>query len=79
VGERETNEQHQRLVGEIDIPSDALLFAGHPVQPARESGLEPLGRAVTWPSLGSGLVDHSQKSTVAARAMAEKKTVGQRS
>ncbi len=29
--------------------------------------------------LGSGLVDHSQKSTVAARAMAEKKTVGQRS
>ncbi len=29
--------------------------------------------------LGSGLVDHSQKMTVAARAMAEKKTVGQRS
>ena len=29
--------------------------------------------------LGAGLVDHSQKMTVAARAMAEKKTVGQRS
>ncbi|QDJ12216.1 Tetracycline resistance protein (plasmid) [Roseomonas mucosa] len=27
--------------------------------------------------LGSGLVDHSQKMTVAARAMAEKKVVGQ--
>ena len=30
-------------------------------------------------TLGSGLVDYSQKMTVAARAMAEKKTVGQRS
>ncbi|WP_428970174.1 hypothetical protein ACQR50_05935 [Sphingomonas sp. Xoc002] len=29
--------------------------------------------------LGSGLVDHSQKMTVAARAMAEKKAVGRRS
>ena len=29
--------------------------------------------------LGSGLVDHSQKMTVAARATAEKKAVGQRS
>ena len=29
--------------------------------------------------LGSGLVDYSQKMTVAARAMAEKKAVGQRS
>jgi hypothetical protein len=29
--------------------------------------------------LGSGLVDHSQKSTVAARARAEKKTVGPQS
>ena len=29
-------------------------------------------------ALGSDLVDHSQKMTVAARAMAEKKTVGQR-
>ena len=29
--------------------------------------------------LGSGLIDQSQKMTVAARAMAEKKTVGQRS
>lgn len=31
------------------------------------------------PPLGSGLVDHSQKMTVAARAIAEKKAVGQRS
>jgi hypothetical protein len=30
-------------------------------------------------ALRSGLVDYSQKMTVAARAMAEKKTVGQRS
>ena len=29
--------------------------------------------------LGSGLVDRSQKMTVAARAMAERKTVGHRS
>ena len=29
--------------------------------------------------LGSGLVDQSQKMTVAARAMAERKTVGHRS
>ena len=29
--------------------------------------------------LGSGLVDQSQKMTVAARAMAERKAVGQRS
>ncbi|MGW8189696.1 hypothetical protein [Sphingomonas hankookensis] len=32
-----------------------------------------------WQFLGSGLVDHSQKMTVAARAIAEKKAVGQRS
>lgn len=31
------------------------------------------------PQLGSGLIDQSQKMTVAARAMAEKKTVGHRS
>ena len=30
-------------------------------------------------SLGSGLTDHSQKMTVAASAMAEKKAVGHRS
>lgn len=30
-------------------------------------------------NLGSGLVDHSQKMIVAARATAEKKAVGQRS
>lgn len=31
------------------------------------------------PDLGSGLIGHSQKMTVAASATAEKKTVGQRS
>ena len=36
-------------------------------------------RADIAPDLGSGLIDQSQKMTVAARAMAEKKTVGQRS
>ena len=36
--------------------------------------LQKLGRR-----LGSGLIDHSQKMTVGARAMAEKKVVGQRS
>ncbi|MBN2973424.1 pilus assembly protein [Roseomonas aeriglobus] len=30
-------------------------------------------------AVGSGLIGHSQKMTVAARATAEKKTVGQRS
>ncbi len=32
---------------------------------------------IAW--LGSGLIGHSQKMTVAASATAEKKTVGQRS
>ena len=34
---------------------------------------------LSYSSLGSGLVDQSQKMTVAARAMAERKTVGHRS
>jgi general stress protein 26 len=34
------------------------------------------GRKVEQIGLGSGLVDQSQKMTVAARAMADKKTVG---
>ena len=33
----------------------------------------------TGGEVGSGLIGHSQKMTVAARATAEKKTVGQRS
>ena len=35
--------------------------------------------ALNFNALGSGLVDQSQKMTVAARAMAERKTVGHRS
>lgn len=38
-----------------------------------------LTRAEAAQYLGSGLVDYSQKMMVAARAMAEKKAVGQRS
>jgi hypothetical protein len=60
----------------------ALASAFIPIEAAsltivlvREAVLKETG----WPSLGSGLVDHSQKMTVAARAMAEKKAVGQRS
>jgi hypothetical protein len=43
--------------------------------------LAPLALAATLVTftLGSGLVDHSQKRTVAARASAEKNTIGQRS
>ena len=43
------------------------------------SQLVPLRYLRLSSPLGSGLVDHSQKMTVAARAMAEKKAVGQRS
>jgi len=43
-----------------------------------ESGAK-LHRPELFRLLGSGLVDYSQKMTVAARAMAEKKAVGQRS
>ena len=44
-------------------------------------GLAPIGLAIVAVAfiLGSGLTDQSQKMTVAARAMAEKKVVGQRS
>ena len=44
-----------------------------PVQLARN------GESELREALGSGLIGHSQKMTVAARATAEKKTVGQRS
>ena len=44
------------------------------------SGLSKSGKTVLIKKvLGSGLVDHSQKMTVAASATAEKKTVGHRS
>ena len=46
------------------------------IQPADEAVLREL---VHDDPLGSGLIGHSQKMTVAARATAEKKTVGQRS
>jgi hypothetical protein len=46
-------------------------------------GVDLLGLPVIhlqkWCHLGSGLIGHSQKMTVAASAMAEKKAVGQQS
>ncbi len=38
-----------------------------------------VGTVILQPGLGSGLIAQSQKRTVAASAMAEKKTVGHRS
>ena len=46
---------------------------------SRVLGADHPDLAATMNSLGSGLVDQSQKMTVAARAMAERKTVGHRS
>lgn len=48
----------------------AIVVIGH----ATGLSIDELGRV-----LGSGLIGHSQKMTVAASATAEKKTVGQRS
>ena len=47
---------------------------GHCQQEWLDTAAGPVGL-----NLGSGLVDQSQKMTVAARAMAERKTVGHRS
>ena len=44
--------------------------------PTRFSGLFDTVVEARTDALGSGLVDQSQKMTVAARAMADKKTVG---
>jgi hypothetical protein len=52
----------------IILPIRVVAFS-HPFHPAR----------LSLPYLGSGLIDQSQKMTVAARAMAEKKAVGHRS
>ena len=65
LGVEITTRMYQRLF--VDPEIKALFDMA-----AHESGAQPK-------RLGSGLVDHSQKMTVAARAMAEKKAVGQRS
>ncbi len=49
-----------------------------PKRRAKRKREESRELATAW-SQGSGLVDHSQKMTVAARATAEKKAVGHRS
>ena len=59
-------------------------FPGHGVMKPEQQEIERLRRELARMKaerdiLGSGLVDYSQKMTVAARAMAEKKAVGQRS
>ena len=65
------------------------LFTGHQSRDRRyEPGTKLIKDAKWWipvlgfatgARLGSGLIGHSQKMTVAARAMAERNTVGQRS
>ncbi len=61
---------HHALVGAVDQLRRRDGVVVNPIS----ATLEMLKR-----ELGSGLVDHSQKMTVAARAMAEKKAVGHRS
>lgn len=43
---------------------------------SRLLGVKPLWKLESCLCLGSGLIDQSQKITVAARAMAERKTIG---
>ena len=57
---------------------NALKRLGFSVSDWTSPQLE-VGKSYTRETLGSGLIGHSQKMTVAARAMAEKKTVGHRS
>ena len=54
-------------------------YQSHEFQKERSSIRDAAARIFRGLPLGSGLVDHSQKMTVAARATAAKKAVGQRS
>ena len=58
-------------------PAEGLPYAQRALTLTEHHGLT--GKFDHAIALGSGLVDHSQKMMVAARATAEKKTVGQRS
>ena len=49
------------------------------VKVVTQSGATAYEKRIYLPVLGSGLTDQSQKMTVAARAMAEKKALGHRS
>ena len=70
--------RHWSVVASID------LF-GHVLVERRWGRIGTRGRRIvhsftdTDRALGSGLIDHSQKIIVAARAMAERKTLGHRS
>ena len=59
------------------FPSDLLTPDTHPIAILDAMAVKTPAKARS--GLGSGLVDHSQKMTVAARATAEKKAMGQRS
>ncbi len=65
----------QRVAREID----RLAIVGLKNPHVSDQHLRQILETAFLYTLGSGLVDHSQKMTVAARAMAEKKAVGQRS
>ena len=71
-------------VGELDavVGQDGVQVVGHRFEQGfqeRDGGSRRLwARCRSGPPLGSGLVDQSQKMTVAASATAEKKTMGLR-
>ena len=77
------------IAGHTETLKELLAASGEKVKKEHCKGMEGLvAEAVKHtteeapkkgPVLGSGLVDQSQKMTVAARAMAERKTVGHRS
>ncbi|PCG07399.1 hypothetical protein COA17_18575 [Sphingomonas ginsenosidimutans] len=78
-GELEVVEAEAEIVGFI-----YAAFLRHGTYTAamtavREAGFCSSFKTARNGTLGSGLIGHSQKMTVAARATAEKKTVGQRS
>lgn len=72
------------------VCSDGIMVVGADIPGFSHGVPGKFGKDEPWPDwvdrkalemegLGSGLIDHSQKMTVAARAIAEKKTVGHRS
>ena len=60
-----------------DQPGEIVVTAQKREQKLQDIGLSI--SAIGGEQLGSGLTDQSQKMTVAARAMAEKKALGHRS
>ena len=71
------DEVRQAVLNKMQLDIDRLEeFNGR--QRASKPPARPTKNGSGW-LLGSGLIGHSQKMTVAASATAEKKTVGQRS